>query len=217
MSRTIHINLLKKTERRSPLPVRFRVMVPLLSCLMVLITLFGASLLGLKCKSLQAAIEDSAGKQDDLKQAHREFSELKERERVARMEVGQFDSYFGGRLAYSPVLLDLPTIIPLKMQLASLQITPPVRVLLPAPQKKGVPASAKDDKVSDRESVALRLAGLVDSASSIDALKAEFLSESFTNLVVGVEVPPGAFKASGGASAQYLFELNATFTERVFK
>jgi len=217
MSQTIHINLLKKTERRSPLPVRFRVMVPLLSCLLVLIVLFAAGLLRLKRKSLEVAIADIILKQDDLKNSHREFTELKKRERVTLMEAEQFESYLGGRLVYAPVLLDLPRVVPPTMQLASLQITAPVRVLLPASPKKGALAGAKGDKMSDREAVGLRLAGLVNSASSIDALKAEFLSETFTNLIVGVEVPQGSFKASGGASAYYLFELNAAFTERVFK
>lgn len=217
MSQTIHINLLKKTERRSPLPVRFRVMVPLLSCMLVMIVLLGAGLLNLKCKSLQAEIDGKLAKQEDLKNSHREFSELKARERVALMEAGQLDSYLGGRLVYAPVLLRLSHVVPPTMQLSSLQITAPARVFLPVSPKKGAQAGAKTTAMSERESVSLQLAGLVDSASSIDMLKAEFLSEAFTNFIVGAEVPHGAFKASGGASAYYLFELNAIFTERVFE
>lgn len=219
MRRTIHINLLKRTERRSPLPVRFRVMVPLLSCLMVIVVLLTAVFLNLKRKALQTEIEDVVAKQDDLKNSHHEFSELKARERVAQMEIGQFESYLGGRLAYAPVLLELPHVVPLTMQLANLQITEPARVMISATQKKGSQARSKkqNEKMSERESVSLRLAGFVDSASTIDRLKKELLAKTFTNLIVDVEVPPGAFRASGGARTQYLFELSAACTERVFQ
>lgn len=217
MSRTIHINLLKKSERRSSLPVRFRVMIPLLSCLLVLIILLGTGMLGMKRKTVQTGLQDIASKREDLKSPHAEYLLLKARERAARVELGQLESYSGGRLIYSPALVGLPHVVPLTMQLSSLQVTPPGRIFESLSPKKGEKATEKDKKMTERESVSLQLSGLVDSAASIDALKAKLLSEVFTNLVVDVEVPRGAFKASGSARGQYLFELNAAFTERVFK
>lgn len=224
MSRTIHVNLLRNSERRSSLPVRMRVMVPALSSLLLLGFLVWAWFLSSRNADLVSGRDDILAKQDNQKAAIADYREIKKREGAVRGELEQLESYSEGRILFSSVLAGLPLAVPSTMQLTSLEIPPPPRPVQAKPEKQASGNSRTDEvkKPSPKEKrrgekVFLKLSGLVDSAPSVDALRAALRSGIFTNLVVSTEIPKGAFRISGEQGSKFVFEVNCECIERVFK
>jgi len=227
MSRTIHINLLKRAEYRSCMPIRIRVMAPILLGFVLFVVVLAAGTLHWRSASIQTGLADIRDKRRDLESAQNEYLELKARERAALEEWGQFTCFLESRLVFGGLLTDLPTIVPDQMQLTQLQITLPVRPVVAqaaarrraSGARRGAAAAAEpvERKTTVVETTQLKVSGLVDSSRSVDLFKEALLSERFTNLVVGVDIPPGAFKVSPGRVNQYVFEVIATFKGRVFE
>ncbi len=224
MSRTIHINLLKNSEKRSSMPVRSRVMVPAISSLVLLCLLVWAGLLASKTSDLEKSRADLLSKKENQKSAAAEYGEIKKREEAVQGELAQLESYRGGRILFSGVLAALPHAVPETMQLTSLDIPPAPRPVQAKPEKQGGGAGKNtagrktaSEAAPAVEKVSLKLSGLVDSAASVDALRTALRSEAFTNLIVSTEIPKGAFRISADRSGRYVFEVNCECIERVFK
>lgn len=224
MSRTIHINLLKNSERRSHMPVRTLVMVPAITSLLLLCLVVWALLLSSQNATLASDRDNVISKKGSFKSAEAEYKEIKNLEAIAKSELGQLESYTGARIVFADVLERFPRIVPEALQLTSLDIMPPQRPL-PVKDEKQLDADGQVVVVKKpvkketfvAEKVTLKLVGLVDSANSIDALRAELLTAPFTTLIVNTEIPSGGFKVSGDRSNTFIFEVNCECVERVFK
>ncbi len=224
MRRTIHINLLKNSEKRSSMPVRIRVMVPTISSLILLCLVVWGWLLSSKVSDLAFGRDDIRSKQENQKSAIADYTAIKMREGMIRSEVEQLESYRGSRIMFSEVLATIPHAVPSTMQLTRLDLIVTPRPISPKPEtpsrdsgKKDAGKKTESDAGPWVEKVFLKLGGFVDSAASVDALRTALVSGDFTNLVVRTEIPKGAFKISGDKSNKFLFEVNCDCIERVFK
>ena len=225
MSRTIHINLLKDAERRSAMPVRTRVMVPVFSSLVLLAVLIWWGLLVEENHELKSGARDLASKLAELQESDKAADKFIERERAAKEEIDQIERYLRGRLVFGAVLEQLPYVVPSTIQLTGLNIPPPLR----PPEVKGVlsgsgtPPSNIPGGVkravgkAEAEKVFIKMNGLADSAESTDILRKAMRSGAFTNLVVDAEIPKGAFRISGADDGTFLFEISCECTGRRFE
>ena len=224
MSRTIHINLLKNSERRSHMPIRTLVMVPAIASLLLLCLIVWAIFLSSKNASLVSGRDDILLKKEGFKAAETDYKETKKLEAIAKSELGQLESYQGSRIVFADMLERFPHIVPATMQLTSLDILPPQRPVQAKDEKKvtGDEKTAVAKQPAQKEStvgekVKLKLVGLVDSATSVDALRTDLRSEPFATIVVNTEIPPGGFRVSGDRNNTFIFEVNCECVERVFK
>lgn len=224
MSRTIHINLLKDTERRTAMPVRTRVMVPVFSSLVLIAVLVWWLLLMSKQSELETGSRDIASKLAELQEADKTVEALLVRERTAKAEIDQIESYLRGRIVFGGVLRHLPSAVPATLQLTGLNIPPPYR----PPVVKGTAAGAGKQAANavgggrkvgkdDEEKVFINLNGRADSAESTDVLRTAMRSGAFTNLVVNAEIPKGAFRISGAEEGTFLFEISCECKGRRFE
>ena len=124
MSRTIHINLLKNSERRSHMPIRTLVMVPAIASLLLLCLIVWAIFLSSKNASLVSGRDDILLKKEGFKAAETDYKETKKLEAIAKSELGQLESYQGSRIVFADMLERFPHIVPATMQLTSLDILP---------------------------------------------------------------------------------------------
>ena len=214
MSRTIHVNLIKDEERRSSMPVRTRVMVPIVACLVFLMLLTWYGLLFFKNATIKEGVGDIVAKLGDLKSGNAEVEQLIAREADAKAEIAQIESYRSGRLLFGGTLAQLAQIVSEKTQLTSLTITPPGTAQ--SDKLKARPGVKPRPETNSTEKVYLNIKGLVDSADTVAVLRKAIQSNDFTNLVKSAEIPPGAFRLNGAVDASFVFELNCECTGRRF-
>ena len=214
MSRTIHVNLIKDEERRSSMPVRTRVMVPIAASLVFLMVLTWYGLLFFKNIGIKENLRDIVAKLEDLKTGNAEVEQLMAREAEAKAEIAQIECYRSGRLLFGETLAHLAGIVSDKTQLTALTIPPPSTA---ADDKlKARPGVKVRPQTNSTEKVYLNLKGLVDSADTAAVLRKAIQSNDFTNLVKRAEIPPGAFRLNGAVDNSFVFELNCECTGRRF-
>ena len=229
MSHTIHINLLRDDERVSSNPIRLRVMVPLFSGIVLAAVLGWWMAVAASNAALRKEVAALGTSADDLKGSATNHAALVERSDAARAEIGQLERYRNGRVLFGEALHKLPEVVPATVQLASITIPPPIRIVAKK-DVKGAPvrAAASKPRPEDNgkgaradarapEKLSLNLAGLVDSAATAAALKAAMSGSAFAGLVTDAEIPAGAFKMNANGSGQFLFELSCTCRERSFQ
>lgn len=206
------------------MPVRTLVMIPAITFLISLCLVVWAVLLVSNNADLASGRDEILSKKENFKSAEADYIATKKLETIAKSELGQLESYKGSRLVFAGILERFPSIVPEVIQLTSLDILPPQRPVPEKNEKKpagegSVPVEKKSfqKEALVGEKISLKLAGLVDSATSVDTLRAKLRSEPFTTLIVNTEIPRGGFRVSGDRSNAFIFEVNCECVERVFK
>lgn len=232
MRSTIHMNLLDHSELKGSNPVRFRVLAPVLSFIVLTVLLVMVADANSKAKlqlKTQADIQEKA----DRLQGRKKFEEMTARKKAADSSLNQLDAYMGSRLMFGKSLKSLQSVVPKTVQFTSMEITKPVRPVEKKPPagaargsqaKAGEPAkSAVTPKVKIAEKVEMLIGGFADSNHSVESLQHSLQSGAFSNLVVKAEIPDRSFRLATGRDGvlngdmKFVFELKCECRERVFE
>ena len=134
-STAFHLNLLMESERVSSSPVRFRVMLPVLSMLACLGLAVWWAILGgqlMLAKTSVSRLETELRTHDaanrDVLAKMAEVNDLNAR-------LAQLDSYSNSVLRRGAMLASLAEVMPLKVQLVKLEIPAPAHPVIPKPPK----------------------------------------------------------------------------------
>lgn len=218
MSASLHLNLLKEEEQRSPNPVRLRFLLPALAVSLALAALMWWLLLTLRAHT-QAALRDNAKANiQELTPAHTQTLALRAQEKELSAIVRQLRFYERARLRFGDALCELPARVPPNIQLTELRVPPPP----PAAVDPKQPALGPTNNL---EQVTLRLAGRTSgegASAAVDTLLAALRTPAFTNLIETAEIPKGAFRqdtAARGASSRdtLLFAITCGCVPRRFE
>lgn len=176
----LHLNLLKPTEKLSSSPVRLRVMLPagaLLACAGMLVWW------GIIFTQLMLARTQAQGIEDDLAaktKAHAEAIRQRDLARELKLQLEQLDYYKSGVRQVGEPLAKFAEIVPLRVQLKDMSITPPhAQNLLPPGSR--TPLFGPTENVETQKLV---VAGLTTKAAPVDSLL-ESLETGFESLVTG--------------------------------
>lgn len=222
MRSTIHMNLLDHSERKGSNPVRFRVLAPAISILVLAVLLLRVAAADSKVKWLGKTKDEIQGKIAGLQEGVKMFVEMTARKNAADSSVKQLETYMGSRLLFGEALEALPGVVPPTVQFTSLEILKPMRPV----EKKAAPGAPKPPvaaNVKIAEKVDLRICGFADSSDSVESLKNAVQSGPFTNLVLRAVLPAGSFRLATGRDApaagvdMFMFELKCDCRERVFE
>lgn len=229
--RAYHLNLLMESERLSPSPVRFRVMMPVLAALAALgMAVWWLILLG------QLMLAQSGESRLRGEMAAREAAHKSVREQMARIaeleaRLSQLDCYSNSIVRRGELLTKVAEAMPLKVQLVKLEIPPPEPPKTPKPpkpKKKGQKAPPVFGPTGYVERASVVLAGRSTKEAPIFSLMEALAGDSFTNDLVVTRDPrhqdPSpkvhAFRQdvtrSQGAPRMVAFEVEYRLPERRF-
>lgn len=218
-----HLNLLMESERLSSSPVRFRVMLPILAALAALgMAVWWLILLGqlMLAQSSESRLKGEIAVRDA---AHRSVREQMAKTAELEARLSQLNCYSNSIVRRGELLTKIAEAMPLKVQLAKLEIPPP------EPPKKPVPPKPKKGKKSPPvfgptgyvERASLVLAGRATNAASIQSLMEALAGDSFTNDVVVTRDSPRVrvrqdVTRTPGAPRMDAFDIECLLSERRF-
>lgn len=218
MSASLHLNLLKEEERRSPNPVRLRVLCPILAGGLAVASLLWWSLLAFRAHA-QTTIRDNlkAGIQE-LNAAYTQAIALRAQEKEISAIARQLRLYESSRIRFGEALCKLPEDVPENVQLTEMSIPKPPPPAVDPMQ----PALGPTNKL---ERVTLRLAGRTageKASAAVDTLLAALRRPGYTNLVQTADIPKGAFRQdttsrNTGSRDALLFEITCGCVPRRFE
>lgn len=199
-----HLNLLMESERVTSSPVRFRVMMPVLALLACLGIAVWWATLGGRLMLVQSQRAQLRGERTARDAAHRDVLSQMAQTRELEAELAQLDAYRNAAVRRGGLLTALAEAMPLKVQLAKLEIPapmpPPVYVPPQPKPKKGKKAPPVDLSLYGPtgyvERASLVLAGRATKEAPILALMESLASETFTNDVVIARAPAAASEQS---------------------
>ena len=175
---SFHLNLLRTNEVLSSSPVRLRIMLPvgaLLACAGLLVwwgILFTQIFLA---KTQSHSIEEDLAAKNS---AHSEAIQKRDLARELKLQLEQLEYYRSGVRSIGTPLAKLAEVVPLRVQLKELSITPPrPQVLLPPGAK--VPLFGPTENVETQKLV---IAGLTTKETPVVSLM-ESLESGFETLV----------------------------------
>ena len=214
-SASVHLNLLKTTEKLSSSPVRLRVMLPvvaLFACLGLALwwAILFTQLLMIKAES-QTIDEDVKAKSN----AHAEAISRQDQVREMRQQLEQLLYYRNGVRAIGKPLAMLAEAMPLKVQLTELSFAPPPTDPLPKPGQKISPFTP----LTNVETQRLVIAGRTTRETPVVALMESLESTNFVTLITR-EKRVKSFRqdanAERGKRRLLTFEVEYTMPERRF-
>lgn len=218
MSPSLHLNLLKEDEQRSPNPIRMRVLLPLLAAGVAVSCVIWWALLALRANA-QIAHRDSvkAGIQE-VTAAHAQVLALRATEKETSAIIRQLRFYEHARIRFGDALCKIPDHVPANIQLTEMRVPPPPPALVDPKQ----PALGPTNSL---ERVTLRLVGRTsgeNASAAVDTLLAALRTPGFTNLVQTAEIPKGAFRQDTGSRNMtsrdtLLFEITCGCVPRRFE
>lgn len=217
MSASLHLNLLKEEEQRSPNPIRMRVLFPTLAGGLTVACLLWWSLLAFRAHS-QTLIRDNlkAGIQE-LTAAHNQILALRAQEKELSAVTRQLRLYERSRIRFGDALRKLPEDVPENIQLTEMRVPPPPPALVDPKQ----PALGPTNK---QERVTLRLAGRTageKASASVDTLLEALRRPAYSNLVQTADIPRGTFRQDTSSrntgSRDLLFEITCGCVPRRFE
>ncbi len=187
MSYPIHVNLLLKSEQRSPAPVRAKVMVPAFALLF-----FGAFLVWsfyIRSRTeVYASREASVNNEIERKTpAHREYLDLKAATSDTEAGLEQLGYFSNARIAWAEALEALARATPDTVQFTQINHSYP-------PQPSASPLAPLPAPTNRVEKGTVLLRGRMSHTAGVAELLEELKKEPFTELFSEVEVPPGAVK-----------------------
>ena len=180
-SASIHLNLLKETERLSSSPVRLRVMLPIVALFACLgMALWWAILF----TQLLVTRAEAQSIDEDLKAkatAHAEAISQQDRVREMRQQLEQLTYYRNGVRAIGEPLTKLADVMPLRVQLTELSFAPPPAPLVP--QLPGQKPALPFAQVSNVETQKLTITGRTTKETPVVALMESLESAEFERLI----------------------------------
>lgn len=200
MSSAYHLNLLMESERVSSSPVRFRVMLPvltMLACVGLAIwwAILGGQLMLAKTNvsRLEAELRDHDAEHREVLGKMAEVNDL-----VARL--AQLDCYSNSVLRRGGALAGIAEVMPLKVQLVKLEIPPPAHPVIPKPpppprpkpgqrRAKTPPVPAILGPTGYVERATMTLVGRTPKETPVISLMESLESEAFTNALRIVRNP----------------------------
>ena len=175
--KSLHLNLLKESERLSSSPVRLRVMLPLLALFTCIgLTLWWATLL----TQLFVVRAEAQTIDDELRtksEAQSDATRQQDLVRERRQQLEQLAGYRRGLRAVAAPLARLAEVMPPKVQLTELSFAPPPPE---TPPKPGQPPTAP---VTNVETQRLVLTGRTTGNTPVEALMAALEETGFERLV----------------------------------
>ena len=214
-SASLHLNLLKETERLSSSPVRLRVMLPVVALFACIgMALWGAILFTqlLMIKAEAQTIDDDVKAKSE---AHAEAISRQDKVREMRQQLEQLSYYKNGVRAIGKPLAKLAEVMPLKVQLTELVFAPPPSDPLPKPGQKVSPFAPMTNVETQR----LVIAGRTTKETPVVALM-ESLDASGFDALITHEKRVRSFRqdanAEKGGRRLLTFEVEYTMPERRF-
>ena len=199
-SSAYHLNLLMESERVSSSPVRFRVMLPVLSLLACLGLAVWWTILGGQLMLAKAGLKHLEKELGDHDAAHRTV--LAEMAQINNLtaRLAQLDCYSNSLLRRGEMLASLAEAMPLKVQLVKLEIPAPAHPVIPKPppppKKKPGQKTAKKPAVpvvlgptGYVERATMTLVGRTPKETPVMSLMESLESETFTNSLLIVRNP----------------------------
>ena len=186
----LHLNLLRPAEQMSSSPVRVRVMLPILAvlgcvgCLVWWGLLFGQEMV------VKAQMSSVKSDLDGKKAQHGEILKNMMSARDLQAELDQLTMYTKGRQTYGSALAKLAEVMPVKIQLLSIEIPEP------SPQNLTPPKSPTGKKVppllgptNTVETVSFRVMGRTARETPVLSLMESLEGADFTNMLKIVKNP----------------------------
>ena len=234
-SSAYHLNLLMESERVSSSPVRFRVMLPILSLLACLALAIWWTILGGQLMLAKTSLRNLETELRNHDHAHRDVLAQMAQINNLTARLAQLDCYSNSILRRGEMLTSLAEVLPLKVQLVKLEIPPPEPPAIPKPPKTKpgarppkVPIAVVLGPTGYVERATLTLVGRTPKETPVMSLMESLESETFTNAIRIVRNPldPNlspkvrAFKQdvakSGENSRMLVFDIEYALTERRF-
>jgi len=187
MSKALHLNLLRESERVSSSPVRIRVMLPVLAMLAC------AGMLvwwGILTGRILIQSSNISTLEDDIRHRQAEHAAILEqmnRANELESELEQLGYYRASRRCWGETLTVLAEVMPLKVQLVKLEIPPPPVQNLARP--KGVKGPPLWGPTNATEDVRLVLSGRTPKQTPVISLMESLETDAFTNSLVIVKDP----------------------------
>ena len=214
-SASVHLNLLKTTEKLSSSPVRLRVMLPvvaLFACLGMALwwAILFTQILMIRTEA-QTIDEDVKAKSS----AHAEAISRQDQVREMRQQLEQLTYYRNGVRTIGQPLAKLAEAMPLKVQLTELSFAPPPPDPLPKPGQKVSPFAPPTNVETQR----LVIAGRTTRETPVVALMESLESTNFVTLITRdkrVKSFRQDANAEKGKRRLLTFEVEYTMPERRF-
>ena len=181
-AKSVHVNLLRESERLSSSPIRLRVMMPAAAMFATAamltwwIIVYGAVLVNVS--SIASLEDDMAAQNANHQKILQQMNDANELE----AELEQLDYYRGGRREWGATLAHLAEIVPLKVQLTRLTIPPPPPQDLSSPKGSNLPPPW--GPATDTEAVTLVLAGRTTKETPVISMMESLESDVFKNALV---------------------------------
>ena len=214
-SSSLHLNLLKDTERLSSSPVRLRVMLPVGALFVCIgLTLWWAILFTqlLMVRTEAQSIDETLKAKS---KAHAEAITRQDLVREMRQQLEQLTFYKNGVRAIGKPLAKLAEIMPLKIQMTELSFQSPPLDPPPKPGQKVIPFAP----LTNVETQRLVIAGRTTKETPVMALMESLDTPDFNHLVTkDKRVKSFRQDAAAGKNGQRLlsFEVEYTMPERRF-
>jgi len=214
-SASVHLNLLKDTERLSSSPVRLRVMMPvvaLFACLGMALwwAILFTQILMIRAEA-QTIDEDVKAKSN----AHAEAISRQDQVREMRQQLEQLTYYRNSVRALGKPLAKLAEVMPLKVQLTELSFAPPPFDPPPKPGQKVSPFAP----LTNVETQRFVIAGRTTRETPVVALMESLESTNFVTLITRdkrVKSFRQDANAEKGKRRLLTFEVEYTMPERRF-
>lgn len=190
--RAYHLNLLMESERLSPSPVRFRVMLPILAALAALGMAVWWSILFGQVVLAQSGANRLKGEIAARDAAHRTVREHMARISELEAQLSQLDCYSNSIVRRGELLTKVAEAMPLKVQLLKLEIPQPDPPKTPKPQKpkkKGQKAPPVFGPTGYVERASVVFAGRSPKEATVLSLMESLAGDQFTNELVVTREP----------------------------
>lgn len=198
-SSAYHLNLLMESERVSSSPVRFRVMLPILSMLACLGLAIWWAILGGQLMLAKTNVSRLKTELRDRDAAHQAVLDQMAKVGNLTARLAQLDCYSNSIVRRGEMLVSLAEAMPLKVQLVKLEIPPPAPPAIPKPP---APTPGKKKKKQAKAPIAailgptgyveratMTLVGRTPKETPVMALMESLESETFTNALRIVRNP----------------------------
>lgn len=194
-STAFHLNLLMESERVSSSPVRFRVMLPILSMLACLGLAIWWAILGGQLMIAKTSLGNIERELREHDAAHRDVLAKMAEANDLTARLAQLDCYSNSVLRRGELLASLAEVMPLKVQLVRLEIPAPAHPVIPKPpqfkpgQKKPKAPPALLGPTGYVERATMVLVGRTPKETPVLSLMETLEGEAFTNDLVIVRNP----------------------------
>lgn len=159
----MHVNLLRADERVNSSPIRKRVILPIVSCLLGLAMLGWWALQAANLSLVAAARDESEQTRNGLREQYAAAMADRAHVEDLRGHIAEMRSFLAGRHAYGGLMAHIAETVPDDLQIRSMVIAP-VREATPPPPPGQAPAP---QQVAAAESPTVRITGLAPRENTV--------------------------------------------------